>query len=170
MLETRLTGSAGEAKLLDCFVIRDVAGDTDERRILRVIEGVRGSLEFEIRVAPRFDYGQVRPWIRRHGHRLHSTIGGNDALLVWCDQELAEDPAHELVARFAVGPGDRVRLALTYCAPQHVDAGPPAEPEPHALDELLDGTLEWWREWASCFASARATSPRRGARGSCSRR
>jgi GH15 family glucan-1,4-alpha-glucosidase len=149
VLETRLTGTAGEAKLLDCFVIRDGAGDTDERRILRVIEGVRGSLEFEVRIAPRFDYGQVRPWIRRHGHRLHSTIGGNDALLVWCDQELAEDPAHELIARFAVGPGDRVRLALTYCAPEHVDAGPPAEPEPQALDELLDGTVEWWREWAS---------------------
>ncbi len=149
VLETTVSGSAGEAKLIDCFVIRDGDGDTDERRILRVIEGVRGSLEFEVRVAPRFDYGQVRPWIRRHGHRLHSTIGGNDALLVWCDQELAEDPAHELIGRFAVGPGDRVRLALTYCAPQHVDAGPPAEPEPQALDELLDGTLEWWREWAS---------------------
>ncbi len=147
VLETRLSGSAGEAKLLDCFVIRN--DDTDERRILRVIEGVRGSLEFEVRVAPRFDYGQVRPWIRRHGHRLHSTIGGNDALLVWCEQELAEDPAHELIGRFTIGPGDRVRLSLTYCAPEHVDAGPPAEPEPHALDELLDGTLEWWREWAS---------------------
>ncbi len=124
VLETKVTGSAGEATLLDCFVIRDGADGTDQRRILRVIEGVRGSLEFEVRVAPRFDYGQVRPWIRRHGHRLHSTIGGNDALLVWCEQELTEDPAHELIGRFAVGPGDRVRLALTYCLPEHVDAGP----------------------------------------------
>ena len=149
VLETTLLGTGGEAKLIDCFLMGDGEVGTDARRILRVIEGVRGSLEVEVRIAPRFDYGQVRPWIRRHSHRLHSTIGGNDALLVWCEQELSEDPAHELVGRFAVGPGDRVRLALTYCRPERVDAGPPEEPDAQSLDEQLDGTVEWWREWAS---------------------
>jgi GH15 family glucan-1,4-alpha-glucosidase len=149
VLETTLLGTGGEAKLIDCFLMGGGEIGTDTRRILRVIEGVRGSLEMEVRVAPRFDYGQVRPWIRRHSHRLHSTIGGNDALLVWCEQELSEDPAHELVGRFAVGPGDRVRLALTYCRPERVDAGPPEEPDAESLDEQLDGTVEWWHEWAS---------------------
>jgi GH15 family glucan-1,4-alpha-glucosidase len=148
VLETKLVGPAGEARLLDCFVVRDGAFGTDRRQILRVIEGVRGSVELEVRVAPRFDYGQVRPWIRRHGHRLHSMIGGNDAVLVWCEHELTEDPEHELVGPFAVGPGDRVRLALTYCAPEHVDAGPPGEPSAKDLDELLEDTVDWWREWA----------------------
>ena len=149
VLETKLLGSSGEARLLDCFVVREDAVGTEARRIVRVLEGIRGSVEVELRIAPRFDYGQVRPWIRRHGHRLHSTIGGNDALLVWCEHELSEDPAHELVGRFAVGPGDRVRLAMTYCAPEHVDAGPPEEPDPRSIDEQLEETLRWWREWAS---------------------
>jgi GH15 family glucan-1,4-alpha-glucosidase len=149
VLETTLAGPTGEAKLIDCFLIRERAVGTDARQILRVIEGLRGSVELDVRIAPRFDYGQVRPWIRRHGHRLHSTIGGNDALVVWCQQELAEDPAHELVGRFAVGPGDRVRLALTYCAPERVAPGPPEQPDPHALDELLEATIGWWRDWAS---------------------
>ena len=149
VLETTLHGPAGEARLLDCFALRDDTVGTDARRIVRVLEGIRGSVEVELRVAPRFDYGQVRPWVRRHGHRLHSTIGGNDALLVWCEHELVEDPAHELVGRFAVGAGDRARLALTYCAPEHVDAGPPQTPEPHTIDEQLEETLRWWREWAS---------------------
>ncbi|HUA72816.1 MAG TPA: glycoside hydrolase family 15 protein [Solirubrobacteraceae bacterium] len=148
VLETKLVGPAGEATLLDCFAVCGSAFGTDERQILRVIEGVRGSVELEVRVAPRFDYGQVRPWVRRHGRRLHSTIGGNDALLVWCEQELIEDPEHELVGRFAVGPGDRVRLALTYCAPERVDAGPPEEPDAKRVDELLEDTAGWWREWA----------------------
>jgi GH15 family glucan-1,4-alpha-glucosidase len=148
VLETTLLGPGGEAKLIDCFLMRDGDAGTDARPILRVIEGVRGSLEVEVRVAPRFDYGQVRPWIRRHGHRLHSTIGGNDSLLVWCEQELSEDPAHELVGRFAVGPGDRVRLALTYCRPEKIDDHPPEEPDARSLDELLDATVKWWREWA----------------------
>ena len=149
VLETTLHGPAGEARLFDCFVVRDDAIGTEARRIVRVLEGIRGSVEVELRIAPRFDYGQVRPWVRRHGHHLHSTIGGNDALLVWCEHELVEDPAHELVGRFAVGPGDRARLALTYCAPEHVDAGPPDEPEPQTLDEELEETLRWWHEWAS---------------------
>ena len=148
VLETKLAGPAGEAKLLDCFLVCDDAFGTDGRQILRVIEGVRGSVEFEVRVAPRFDYGQVRPWIRRHGRRYHSTIGGNDALLVWCEQELTEDPEHELVGRFAVGPGDRVRLGLTYCGPERVDAGPPEQPDAGSVDALLEHTVKWWREWA----------------------
>ena len=149
VLETTLLGPTGEARLLDCFAIDGTPQQTESRRILRVVEGVRGSVELAVQVAPRFDYGQVRPWIRRHGHRLHSTIGGNDALLVYFDQELEEDPRHELSARFRVGPGDRVRLALTYCAPEHIDAGPPQEPDPRHLDQLLDDTVAWWREWAS---------------------
>jgi GH15 family glucan-1,4-alpha-glucosidase len=149
VLETRLLGSAGEARLLDCFVARGDEPATDSCRIVRVLEGIRGSVEVEVRIAPKFDYGQVRPWIRRHGHRLHSTIGGNDALLVWCEQELTEDPAHELVGRFKVGPGDRVRLALTYCVPERIDAAPPEEPDARAIDDQLEATTQWWREWAS---------------------
>ena len=71
-----------------CARVRTSCG---ERRIVRVIEGLRGSVEFEIHVAPRFDYGEVRPWMRRHGPLLHSAIGGNDAILIWCEQELGED-------------------------------------------------------------------------------
>lgn len=148
VLETTLLGPTGEAKLFDCFTLHGSPEATEGRQILRVIEGVRGSIELDVVVAPRFDYGQVRPWIRRHGHRLHSTIGGNDALLVYCDQELEEDPQHELTGRFSVGPGDRVRLAVTYCPPERIDAEPPSEPEARTLDGLLQETIRWWREWA----------------------
>jgi GH15 family glucan-1,4-alpha-glucosidase len=149
VLETTLTGSAGEARLLDCFTVHGSPLETERRQILRVIEGVRGSVELEIRVAPRFDYGQVRPWIRRHSRHLHSTIGGNDALLVWCEAELEEDPEHELTVRIAVRPGDRVRLTLAYCPPHDIDARPPAEPDAETLDSLLEQTVTWWREWSA---------------------
>src|SRR5438270_12721890 len=84
VLETTFESSSGEARLIDCFVVKE---DTHEqpapehagidREIVRVIAGVRGMITFELRVAPRFDYGQVRPWIRRHGERVFSTIGGD---------------------------------------------------------------------------------------------
>jgi GH15 family glucan-1,4-alpha-glucosidase len=149
VLETNLLGPGGEARLLDCFTLQSSPEQTDRRQILRVIEGVRGSVEVELRVAPRYDYGQVRPWIRRHGHRLHSAIGGNDALLIWCEQELHEDPEHELIGRFSVGPGDRVRLTLTYSPPERIDEDPPPEPDAATLDGLLEQTVSWWREWGA---------------------
>jgi GH15 family glucan-1,4-alpha-glucosidase len=147
VLQTTFQGSSGDAVLLDCFVIRESAHLAWERQILRVVEGRRGSVELEIRVAPRFDYGEVRPWIRRHGHRLHSAIGGNDALIVWCEQELREDPRHELVGRVTVGAGERCHLSLSYTPPELVGDDPP-DGDAGSLDRDLDQTLHWWRRWA----------------------
>ncbi len=147
VLQTTFQGSSGEAVLLDCFIVRESAQLVWERKILRVVEGRRGSVELEIRVAPRFDYGEVRPWIRRHGHRLHSVIGGNDALIVWCEQELREDPQHELVGRVTVRAGERFHLSLGYSPPELVGHDPP-EGDPQSLDRDLDQTLHWWRRWA----------------------
>jgi GH15 family glucan-1,4-alpha-glucosidase len=147
VLETTMQGPTGQAKVLDCFVIKEEGHEDWERQIVRLIEGVRGNVELELRVAPRFDYGAVRPWIRRHGPHLHSATGGNDALLVWCDRELEEDRRYELVARVALGGGERLRLSLSYCPPEHVGNDPP-EAEPAALDRAVERTFAWWRRWA----------------------
>src|SRR5947208_3358044 len=61
VLQTTFQGPGGEARLIDCFLMADSHSREPHRQILRVIEGVRGSAEFEIAVAPRFDYGSVRP-------------------------------------------------------------------------------------------------------------
>jgi GH15 family glucan-1,4-alpha-glucosidase len=149
VLATTLQGAAGEVRLIDCFTIHPDSENSDERQILRVIEGGRGAVELEIRVAPRFDYGEVRPWIRRHGYRLHSAIGGNDGLVVWCDEgEMIEQPEHELTCRVKVVAGDRIRLCLTYRPPERIDAGGATEPDPDKLDASLDDTISWWRKWA----------------------
>jgi GH15 family glucan-1,4-alpha-glucosidase len=148
VLQTTIRGPAGEASVTDCFLI-DVGQGSQRRQILRVIEGRQGTVSLELTVAPRYDYGQVRPWIRRHGHRLHSAIGGNDALIVWCEAELEEDPEQQLVARASVGTGDTVRLWLEYSPPEEVDAREPTDPDPVALDASLKKTIRWWRDWAA---------------------
>ena len=52
-----------------------------------------------------------------------------------------------------------MRLSLTYCAPEQVDAGPPAEPDARSLDELLEQTVAWWREWAKPLKLASRDEP-----------
>jgi len=148
VLATTFRGEEGEARLLDCFVM--AGSDEDDRggRILRVLEGRRGAVRFDVRVAPRFDYGEVRPWIRRHRELVHSAIGGNDALIVFCEQELQESPDHELAGRVTVGAGERIRLSLRYCAPELVERWVSQVPDPGALDAGLEQTVAWWREWS----------------------
>jgi len=149
VLATTLHGPAGKLRLIDCFTLPRRDDRSEDRRILRIIEGQRGSVELEVRVAPRFDYGQVRPWIRRHGQRLHSAIGGNDGLEVWCEQELDEDAAHDLVGTLTAGAGDRIHLVLTYRSPERIDHDGPQDCEPEELEESLEDTISRWREWAS---------------------
>ena len=145
VLATTFRGDEGEARLVDCFVIADV---DDDRKILRVIEGRRGAVRFDVRVAPRFDYGEVRPWIQRHRERLHSAIGGNDGLIVFCEHELEEDREHELAGVVTIGAGERVRLSLRYCAPEEVDAQVAQVSDRAALDQELEQTVAWWRRWS----------------------
>jgi GH15 family glucan-1,4-alpha-glucosidase len=147
VLQTTFQSSAGEARLLDLFVIRPDGAEVWERQLLRVIEVQRGSVQFELRVAPRFDYGEVRPWIRRHGEHLHSATGGNDALIVFSQAELEESAEHELVGNVKIGAGERVHLSLAYRPPELVGDQPPT-PDPRSLDRDLDATIGWWRRWA----------------------
>jgi GH15 family glucan-1,4-alpha-glucosidase len=148
VLETVFRGGGAEVRLIDCLLIPEQPDRSRGSRLLRVIEGRRGSLELEIKVAPRFDYGLLTPWIRRHGPRLHSAIGGNDALTVWCEGELREDPEHELVGRVQIGAGERVHLALSYCRPELIDMQGPSELDGSALDRDLEHTISWWQKWA----------------------
>jgi GH15 family glucan-1,4-alpha-glucosidase len=146
VLATTFALPSGDVRILDLFLVTERPRPGWQREILRVVEGRRGVVELDVRVAPRFDYGEVRPWIRRHSHHMHSAIGGNDGLLVWCEQELEEDPRHELAARVRVSAGDRLRLLLRYSPPELVGDDPP-EPEPSSLDRDLDRAIRWWRRW-----------------------
>ncbi len=147
VLATTLQSPRGVARITDLFVIDEGARRQDERRLLRLIEVQQGSITFDIQVVPRFDYGQVRPWIRRHGDRLHTAIGGNDGLIVFCEAALAESSAHSLRGRPRLDAGDRLHLQLTYRPAELVGEDPP-EPRPPSLDDDLDATVHWWRKWS----------------------
>jgi GH15 family glucan-1,4-alpha-glucosidase len=150
VLETTLRGDAGEAHLLDLMPFEDpLAPAREHRALLRIVEGVRGSVTFRLRVAPRFDYGEVTPWLRHQGRGVFSAIGGDDGLLCACDGGLAPDGEGALLAEATVRGGERVRLLLAFRRPEELDAGPHDPPDPAALDAALDATVSGWREWSA---------------------
>jgi GH15 family glucan-1,4-alpha-glucosidase len=118
-------------------------------QLLRVLEGLHGRVDFDVEVCPRFDYGEVRPWVRQHGGHLYSATGGNDALVFSGDPNLVPRGNHDLAARITLHGGDRVRLSIQYVSPELLDDSPPKPSAPRELDRRLKETVGWWRRWSS---------------------
>ena len=116
VLERIFRVEGGEARVLDCMTMGREGPQEDPPRLLSVIEGVRGSIEFEIEIVPRFDYGEVDPWIRHQGRGVYTAIGGDDGLVIHSDAELEAD-RHELRSRCTVKPGERIRTSVAFTDP-----------------------------------------------------
>jgi GH15 family glucan-1,4-alpha-glucosidase len=150
VLETTLHAEGGEARLLDLMPLEDPLEPGDEHRsLLRIVEGVRGAVTVRLRVAPRFDYGEVTPWLRDRGRGVFTATGGDDGLLCIGAPRLEADGDEALVAEATLRVGERMRLLLAFRRPEELDtvAHEPAEPE--HLDAALDATVSGWRAWAA---------------------
>ena len=135
ILETVMETSTGAVRLLDFMPIRDERPD-----IVRIIEGVEGTVDMHVDLVVRFDMGRVVPWARQREDAL-VMIAGPDALCLRGDVEVhGEELA--TVGDFTVRAGDRRSMVLTWF-PSHLDL--PAARDPSAA---LRETEEWWRDWS----------------------
>jgi GH15 family glucan-1,4-alpha-glucosidase len=156
VLETTFRCATGSARLVDCFTMHEGGAKDPHHQLLRVVEGIHGEVPFLVDVAPCFDYGAVRPWLRLHDPGVWSAVGGNDAIGVSGDLPLERQDAHRLRAQLTVRSGDRYRLSITAHRPEDIDPNPPDQPAGDELDDRLEETLEWWTRWCS---KARPTGP-----------
>ena len=83
--------------------------------MVRIVEGVRGSVAVRMELALRFDYGRTVPWVTRIEDGVRAVAGPNLAVLH------ASVPVHgenlKTVAEFTVRKGQRAWFTLTYGAP-----------------------------------------------------
>jgi GH15 family glucan-1,4-alpha-glucosidase len=149
VLETRLHGPDGEARLLDLMPLEDpVDPARDHRSLLRIVEGVRGAVTVRFEVIPRFDYGAVRPWLRHRGSGIVTATGGDNGLLCVGVPHLEPEDATGLVAGGTVRAGERLRLWLAFRRPEELDDPPREPPGADVLDAALDATVAGWRTWS----------------------
>jgi len=148
VLETVFRAASGEARVLDCFTMREGGRDQPHHQLLRVVEGVRGTVDLELGFAPRFDYGGVKPWLRQGAKGVFTSVGGNDGLVCTSDVDLEPIDSHDLGACFTVRPGQRVRISLQSLRPEQLD-GFPQPVGPEELDGRLDETVAWWTTWTN---------------------
>src|SRR5512135_2216577 len=105
VLETTFRTKHGEARLLDCFTMRKGGRHNPHQQILRVIEGIKGKIEFILEIVPCFDYGNTKSWIRRYKDDHYIAIGGNDGLLISNDFVCEMMDRHSLSGSCSVGEG-----------------------------------------------------------------
>ncbi|HEX3329634.1 MAG TPA: glycoside hydrolase family 15 protein [Gaiellales bacterium] len=157
VLRTRMRTRSGEVELTDLLALRRDGAAESDGHLIRLVEGRRGTVRMTVEIAPRFDYGEVRPWVRRDAPDRHVAIGGDDALAIWSDVEL-EAAAHDLRGAFTLTAGERACFSLRFVRPHLLDAGIPDVDAPR-LEALARQTAAWWRRWLR-DARAPSTGPR----------
>jgi GH15 family glucan-1,4-alpha-glucosidase len=139
VLESEWQVDGGRVRVIDFMPPRETKPD-----IVRIVEGLEGSVQMRTELIIRFDYGSVIPWLRRLDQESLLALGGPDGLLLRTPIELRpEDKTH--VAEFTVRAGERVPFVLTWF-PSHEDL-----PKPVDAEEALSDTESYWRDWlTSC--------------------
>ena len=135
VLETTWESEDGTARVLDLMPRR-----TTTPTLIRIIEGVSGTVTFRSELRLRFDYGHVVPWVRAQPDGIEA-IAGPDRVRVRTPAELRGED-WTTVADVTVRAGERVPFVLSW-SPSHE-----AAPDPVDADAALDETVEFWREWS----------------------
>ncbi|HYF28199.1 MAG TPA: glycoside hydrolase family 15 protein [Baekduia sp.] len=136
VLESEFETADGVVRVVDCMPPRG-----GQIELVRLVEGLAGTVTMRSELVMRFDYGRVVPWVRRSGDR-RLAIAGPDALWIDAETELRGED-RRTVGEFTVREGQSCALAVTWC-PSHE-----AEPPVADVRRLIDDTERWWRAWSS---------------------
>ncbi|MFG2674333.1 glycoside hydrolase family 15 protein [Streptomyces sp. NPDC048445] len=138
VLETFWETRTGTVKVIDFMPQRDATPD-----VMRIIEGVSGTVDMTSVLRLRFDFGSVVPWVRRsQGHRV--AVAGPDSAWLRSEPPVKTwGQQFSTCSSFTVSAGEKVAFVLTW-HPSH-------SPRPELVDpfEALENTLADWAEWSA---------------------
>jgi GH15 family glucan-1,4-alpha-glucosidase len=112
----------------------------DEPDVVRIVEGLEGTVPMRLELVIRFEYGSIVPWVQRFDEETRVAIAGPDALALRTPVRMYGEN-FRTVAKFDVEPGDRVPFVLTWYA-SHREVPAAVDPE-----EALEQTCSFWEEW-----------------------
>jgi GH15 family glucan-1,4-alpha-glucosidase len=148
VLETTFETEDGSARMFDCLPVLDgIIQIRPMREILRVIEGVTGTIPFHAFIYPRPDYARFEPNPKLRGRLGWSYAWHNEILQVQTDIDLASESS-ALSGTFSVVSGQRYYFSLAY-----------NQSEPAIIptlsddaDKRLKDTIAWWKNWSAQIA------------------
>lgn len=169
VVETRFETSEGKARLIDAFTAMEEADKgqalSPDHEILRVVEGISGTVLFKMAFVPRTFYGKGLPLLsdqkklgmyftwKGESYRLLSTL--DPAQL-----DISIDEA-KAFAVFPVRPGEQVLFSLS-----HASQSPAIIPELKTTGwQRMATTIAFWKKWIShcCYSGLYQQQVRRSA-------
>jgi alpha,alpha-trehalase len=147
VLETTFETETGTARLTDALVFAEGQRGHDvglaaPHELLRLVEGVSGEVDLVLELAPRPEYGLVRPLFRATDDG-GVTFGGPSRIVVRAGVETAIEEA-TMHAAFTVRATESVGFALRF-AP--IEGMHPAATAPADVAARIADTVEGWRSW-----------------------
>jgi GH15 family glucan-1,4-alpha-glucosidase len=138
ILETEVTCAGGRVRIIDFMP----PGMTAEHDIIRIVEGVEGTVPMHVDLRVRFAYGHLKPWIKCNTHRATLT-SGPEALSLNTPAPLQHDyTGGRVESDFEIHAGERVPFTLTFY-PSHE-----THPELNVdAEKELARTERFWLEW-----------------------
>jgi GH15 family glucan-1,4-alpha-glucosidase len=148
ILVTEFTTGDGVVRLTDFMPPQsDDRSVRDQPRVVRILEGVSGNVEVELRWVVRFAYADSVPWVRRmrkHGNEYLLALAGPRAVTLRGDLlplRVPHQRAHE--ATFTIGAGERMEWVM------ETVPDPDDQPSPVNTGVDLAHTERFWRTWSS---------------------
>ncbi|MEZ5081486.1 MAG: glycoside hydrolase family 15 protein [Thermoleophilia bacterium] len=144
VLSTTMRGPTGVIRCTDALVFPEHLHDPSTTLVRRVL-CTEGTVPVEVEVVPRFDYGQTRPWLRRH-NGCHSAVGGDDSIAVHASMDMESDhDATAIAGTTVLHAGQAVEFVLVY-RPAHLFD--PSQADARQVESLIQETLAKWRSWS----------------------
>ena len=149
VLVTTFRSATGEARLIDFFAMRTGGRQRPRRELVRIVEGVSGTMRLHVRLVPRLDFGEVKPWVRANSGAAYVAVGSNAGLLIFGDAPLHPGSDHDLESDLEVRAESRYHLGVQFLPPEESEHGDLAEKEIPKLEGHYEETLRWWRDWSA---------------------
>jgi GH15 family glucan-1,4-alpha-glucosidase len=147
VIETTFTTETGEVRLTDAMAFaqgqrgHDLGYDAPHE-LLRSVEGVAGEVEMRLELAPRPQYGLIKPLVRVESGGAR-TFGAGRLSIRSAVQLEVEDST--ISASFKVTEGEGLGFSVRWAPPESQQA-----PEPTPAEDVpgrIADTAEGWRSW-----------------------
>jgi GH15 family glucan-1,4-alpha-glucosidase len=135
ILETEFETKTGTAVIIDFMMRRDGAVD-----IIRLVRGLKGTVDMRTELIVRFEYGSIVPWVTVDGGGQLQMTAGPDRLLLLTSVELRGEDL-KTVGEFTVSEGEEVSFALNWSLSYR------PQPEPADAATCLRESEEFWGDW-----------------------
>lgn len=153
VLDTNFKTGSGEVRLLDAFTAATEEEKSlclfPDHEILRIVEGISGSVKMRLEYAPKVFYGKHAPVLKDRG-KLGTSFSWKENIYILGNTlapgeiTMTKDSSCAR-AEFIVQAGQRICFSLSYS-----DQSPAVLPELHVSGyKRMQQTIRFWKSWIS---------------------